>query len=301
MLKTIELKNIKSNPFNARSEYAQEPIDELAKEIKQSGFWSGSLRGREVENGKIELCFGHRRLLALKKLGRKEIQIDVIDLTDEEIAEQGLVENLQRQGLNDMEKAEGIKRFIELLMSKNGGDKAAAYERAEIMLGVRADWIREFISITEFPAPIKKLVSDKKIAVRTALEAHRFGDQQMVKTVAKNKMPLHTIAKLSQTLKHIPDEKVREKIKAKIVSGEIIDPKEVEKRAEPMLRAKAQKGNPPPDLLIVVARWTHSIEDWRKALREVIPYRDYLDTSPKLAKDFRDEVRGLIGELEKLL
>ena len=46
MLKTVELKNIKPNPFNARLEYEEKPINELAKEIEKSGFWTGSLRGR---------------------------------------------------------------------------------------------------------------------------------------------------------------------------------------------------------------------------------------------------------------
>ena len=86
-----------------------------------------------------------------------------------------------------------------------------------------------------------------------------------------------------------------------MIAGEITDPKEIEKKAEPMLRAKAEKGKPPPDLLIVIVRWTDSIEEWRKALREVIPYRDYLDTSPKVTREFREEVRGLISDLEKLL
>jgi len=46
MLKTVELKNIKPNPFNARLEYEEKPINELAKEIEKLGFWTGSLRGR---------------------------------------------------------------------------------------------------------------------------------------------------------------------------------------------------------------------------------------------------------------
>ena len=122
MIKTIELKNIKPNPFNARVDYDEKPINDLAKEIDKVGFWAGALRGR-MQNGKIELCFGHRRLAALKKLGRKEVQIDVVELSDEDMAMQGLAENLQRQGLNDMEKAEGVKQLVGISCLKEAASK----------------------------------------------------------------------------------------------------------------------------------------------------------------------------------
>lgn len=300
MLKTIELKNIKPNPFNARSDYAEKPINELAKEIEKSGFWGAALRGRN-NNGKVELCFGHRRLAALKKLGHKEVQIEIVDLSDEEMAMQGLAENLQREGLNDMEKAAGIKCLVEQLAAK-GMSKDAGYEKVATMLGYESTaWIKALAGITEYTAPVKKLISEKKVSAKVAIRAHGFGGDEMVKTAAQEQLSLHTITKLSQSLQNIPDENVREKIRAKVITGDITDPREIDKKAEPLLRAKSKKGEPPPDLLIVIARWTASIKEWRKALREVVPYRDYLDTSPRIAKEFRAEVSGLIAELEKLL
>jgi len=300
MLKTIDVKNIKSNPFNARVDYADEPIKELAKEIKESGFWAGSLRGRLV-NGKVELCFGHRRLAALKKLGYKEIPIDIADLTDNEMAMQGLAENLQRQGLNDIEKAEGIKHLVQELNATQGWSKEKCFEKVATMLGLSVVWLEQLVGITYYSEPAKKLIAEKKIAGKTAIAAHIIGGDEMIKTAAKNRLPLHTLSKINQSLKKIPDENVKKKIKQQVISGKIITPEDIEKKAEPMLHAKAEKGKPPPDLIIVIARWTDSIKDWRKALREVIPYRDYLDTSPKIAGEFRSEIKGLVGDLEKLL
>lgn len=299
MITTIELKNIRPNPFNARTDYDEKPINELAKEIDKVGFWAGALRGR-MQDGKVQLCFGHRRLAALKKLGRKEVQVDVVDLSDEEMAEQGLIENLQRQGLNDMEKAQGIKRLVQFY--SKGSNKETAYEKIALMLGYEGtSWIKALSGMTDYSAPVKKLISERKITARVAIEAYQFGGDEMVKTAAKEEIPLHKLTKLSQAIKEIPDPKIKEKLKAKVIAGEITDPKEIGKKAEPMLHAKAEKGKPPPDLIVVIARWTDSIKDWRKALREVIPYRDYLDTSPRITGQFREEVNGLIAELEKLL
>jgi hypothetical protein len=199
-----------------------------------------------------------------------------------------------------MEKAEGIKRLVGLY-SKNGS-KEAAYEKIRVMLGYESSgWIKTFAGIAEYSSPVKKLISEKKITGKAAIVAHQFGGAEMVKTAAKHKLPHDTIGELSKAIREIPDDKIQAKLKAKVIAGEIREPKEIEKKAEPMLRAKAEKGKPPPDLIIVIARWTDSIVDWRKSLREVIPYRDYLDTSPKITKEFREEVRALISDLEKLL
>ena len=299
MIKTVELKNIKSNPFNARKDYAEQPIDELAKEIDKGGFWAGALRGR-MKDGKLELAFGHRRVAALRKLGRKEVQVEIVELTDEEMAIQGLAENLQRQGLNDMEKAEGVKKLLGLL-SKTRGSKDAAYKEVALMLGVKDAWIKQLVGITDYPESVKKLISERKVAARTAIDAHKMGGAEMVKAIAKEGLHFRAVSNLYKAISQIPDEKIKDKIKAKIIAGEITTPKEIEQKAEPMLRAKQEKGKPPPDLIIVIARWTDSIADWRKALKEVAPYRDYLDTNPRITKEFREEVKGLIADLEKLL
>lgn len=303
MLKTIELKKIKPNPFNARSDYDEGPINELAKEIESEGFWTGALRGR-MKDGQVELCFGHRRLAALRKLHYKEIPVEIIELSDEDMAMQGLAENLQRQGLNDMEKADGIKQMADLL-SKNEQSKESVYQKIATKLGYQStSSIKELLAATSYSAPVKKRIRQKKIKIHVAKVAMRLGGdrgEEMVETAIREELSHHTIAKLAQALDEIPDEKVKEKIKAQVVTGKITDPKEIAKKAEPMLRTKAEKGKPPPDLNIVIAHWTISIKDWRKALREVIPYRDYLDTSPRTAKEFREEVSGLIAELEKLL
>jgi ParB-like chromosome segregation protein Spo0J len=303
MLKNIALKDIKPNPFNARMDYDEQAISELAKEIDAVGLWP-ALRGRELKDGKVELCFGHRRLMALKKLKHppKEVAIDIVDLSDEEMMEQGLIENFQRYGLNDMEKASGIKQLVDQLVSTNGGDKGAAYERVRILLGYQTvDPIKHLVVITTYSEPVKKLIAQRKISGKTAIHAQRLGGDNMVKTAVEQNLSQHTIEKLSQSLEKIPDPKVKEKIREQVVAGKITKPEEVGKKAEAMLQAKAERGKPPEDLLVVIIRWTSAIKDWRKALTEVIPYRNYLDKAPQTAKEFRSEVKGLISDLEKLL
>lgn len=69
------------------------------------------VRPSNVETGKFDLVYGHRRFLAAKKLGWKTINADVLSLDDQQILQQTLVENLQREDLSDFEKAIFFQRM----------------------------------------------------------------------------------------------------------------------------------------------------------------------------------------------
>lgn len=297
MLQKIPLKLIKANPFNARKDYTDADIAELAKEIDQVGWWKGPLRGRKVD-GKIELCFGHRRLAALKKLGWDEIEVDIQKLDDDEMAMQGLIENLQRRGLNDLEKANGIVVLVNQLSEKHG-DKEKAYQRVSEMLGVGVQRIKDLAGAVKYEAPVKKAIQEGKISARVAATARSVGGPEMVETVIREGLSKTTIEKIGSAISKIVDEKTREKVRKQVATGKITDPKEIEKKAVQANTAKATKKNPPPDLLEVIIRWTDSIHDFTERLEQVAPYIDYIDAAPSIAKPFRIEVKKLIKALDK--
>src|SRR5713226_5680034 len=100
MIARVRVKDIRPNPFQVRKTYDRQTIKALAQEIESVGLWAGALRGRRSE-GTVQLCFGHRRFEAVKELSWKEVDVDIVELSDDEMATQSLVENLQREGLND--------------------------------------------------------------------------------------------------------------------------------------------------------------------------------------------------------
>jgi ParB-like chromosome segregation protein Spo0J len=67
MLRKVKINQIRANPFQPRKSYDREAIKSLAAEINRVGLWAGSLRGWERDSH-VELCFGHRRLEAVKTL-----------------------------------------------------------------------------------------------------------------------------------------------------------------------------------------------------------------------------------------
>jgi ParB/RepB/Spo0J family partition protein len=298
MIKKIAVRDIKPNPFQARTVYDREAINTLADEIKSEGLWAGALRGRS-RNGRVELCFGHRRLEAIKQLGWKDVEVDIVELSDDEMATQSLIENLQREGLNDLDKAEGISALVKQLRRSKGYDENRAIRQVSAKLGLSPAWIRELIGITAFDAPAKDVIRKGKIKGRTAMEAHRIGGSRMVQTAALKGLPVHKLTKIGTKLSEIEDKQIRQKLKQEVLEGKLTEPEDIERKARVII-ARRQK-DAPADLNLIIIQWTRFIDDWNKKLDDVLPHKDYIDRVPKVAAGFRASIRALIQRLEKFL
>jgi ParB/RepB/Spo0J family partition protein len=92
----IKLGEIGINPFRDYSIYplSEEKIEALIKSIKENGFWT-NISGRQKENGRVEISFGHHRLAALKRIygDDHEIVMIISDLSDSEMIKRMSSEN----------------------------------------------------------------------------------------------------------------------------------------------------------------------------------------------------------------
>ena len=103
---------IEPNPFQPRTEFVPEKLDELKKSILQNGLIQPVTVRRN--NGKYELISGERRLRACKEIGLKEIPAYIINVeTKEAMLALSLIENIQREELNPIEVAHAYKRLME--------------------------------------------------------------------------------------------------------------------------------------------------------------------------------------------
>ena len=107
----INLVDIEPNPSQARKKFSQESIEELAASIKNYGV----LQPIIVENkGKFyQIIAGERRWRAAKVAGLTEIPCLVRNETEQTAKEISLIENIQRENLNPIEKALGYKELID--------------------------------------------------------------------------------------------------------------------------------------------------------------------------------------------
>ncbi|MFZ7102978.1 MAG: nucleoid occlusion protein [Peptococcaceae bacterium] len=109
-IKSLDLSLISPNPFQPRRIFDPTHLEELAQSIKEFGVLQPIIV-RKIGTG-YELVAGERRFRASQLIGLKNIPAIIRNLSDKEIAEMALIENLQREDLNYFEEAEGYAKLI---------------------------------------------------------------------------------------------------------------------------------------------------------------------------------------------
>ncbi|MCI6190397.1 MAG: ParB/RepB/Spo0J family partition protein [Clostridium sp.] len=107
----IPLNKIKNNADQPRKSFDNEKIAELAESIKHHGIIQPLILMKE--NDDYVIIAGERRWRAAKMVGLKEVPAIIMDVTDKEVLELSLIENIQRQDLNPLEEALAYKKLID--------------------------------------------------------------------------------------------------------------------------------------------------------------------------------------------
>lgn len=111
-IKQIPVEEIVPNPYQPRTVFDDEKIDELCQTIRTHGLIQPIVV--RVRDGRYELIAGERRLRATRKLGMERIPAIVKEFNDSQTASIALIENLQREGLTAIEEAVAYQKLIDL-------------------------------------------------------------------------------------------------------------------------------------------------------------------------------------------
>ena len=111
---TIDINKIMPNRYQPRKMFNEDALKQLAESIRDKGVLQPIIV-TELGDGRYELVAGERRWRASKMAGLLEIPAIVKDFSDEDKLEIALIENIQREDLNPLEKAEAFKEIIERL------------------------------------------------------------------------------------------------------------------------------------------------------------------------------------------
>jgi ParB family chromosome partitioning protein len=134
--------------------FNEESLKELAETYKTQGVI------QQVDENFV-IITGERRWRDARLAGLKKIPCKIVeDLTPEQKLERRIIENIHHEPLTDLEKAEAIKKLMEL---KNWNEFLAARN-----LGINDQYIRTLLSLVEAPKEVKELVEEKKIDPSTA-------------------------------------------------------------------------------------------------------------------------------------
>jgi ParB family transcriptional regulator, chromosome partitioning protein len=107
----VEMNLIKANENQPRKNFDEEKIEQLAESIKEHGVVQPIVLKKDGNT--YTIVAGERRWRASKSVGLKEIPAVIMDLTDKQVLEISLIENIQREDLNPIEEALAYKNLID--------------------------------------------------------------------------------------------------------------------------------------------------------------------------------------------
>lgn len=108
----VEIKQIVRNEKQPRQEFDNDKLKELADSIKEHGIIQPILV-RQIGNGNYEIIAGERRWRAAKIAGITKVPVVIKDVSEREVTEIALIENIQREDLNPIEEAMAYRQLID--------------------------------------------------------------------------------------------------------------------------------------------------------------------------------------------
>jgi len=209
----IDINKIYTNPNQPRKNFDKESLNELAESIRVHGLIQPIIVNR-MENGYMIIA-GERRFRASKICGLKEIEAIVKEYTNKQVAEIAIIENLQREDLNPVEVAKGIKQLME--------EYGLTQEKVAERLGKSRSAIANSLRILSLYPEVIDLVEKGKVSFGHAKILASIDDYTtqiiLAKKVAKDKL---TVRDLEKEVEAILGNKKKKKV-AKLPSEELQD------------------------------------------------------------------------------
>ncbi len=150
----INLNDIKPNASQPRKVFGEEALSDLADSIREHGVIQPVLL-RPAKKG-YELVAGERRWRAARLAGLKEIPAIVRDLDERTNAFYALIENVQREDLNAIEEAEGIREIIDRY--------GLTQEEASRVVGKSRPYVSNSLRLLTLPDEVKELVNNGSLS-----------------------------------------------------------------------------------------------------------------------------------------
>ena len=152
--KDIPIDSIDANPFQPRTTFDAQSLEELASSIKKLGVIQ-PLTVREAGNGRYQLIAGERRLRAAKLTGLTHIPAYIRTADDQAMLELALVENIQREDLDAIEVAISFQRLTE--------ECKLTQEELSARVGKQRSTVANYLRLLKLPAEIQLGIRNKQL------------------------------------------------------------------------------------------------------------------------------------------
>ncbi|MGV3721755.1 MAG: ParB/RepB/Spo0J family partition protein [Actinomycetota bacterium] len=160
----IQLHRLHPDPFQPRTEFSKRAIDDLANSIALHGVLTPLLvrpmRGPN-SRGMFWIIAGERRLRAAQSLGLETLPCRIHPYENTTAAVIALAENIHRQNLSELEKAEALLRIKTLTDH--------TWEQIAELVRLSPDYVKRLVGLVKLQEPVKELLRDGKISARVAI------------------------------------------------------------------------------------------------------------------------------------
>lgn len=150
----ISVDSIDANPFQPRTHFDEQSMEELAASIRKLGIVQ-PLTVRETGSGRYQLIAGERRLRAARLAGLTHVPAYIRTADDQAMLELALVENIQREDLDAIEVAISFQRLIE--------EVSLTQEQLSERVGKQRSTIANYLRLLKLPAEIQLGIKNKHL------------------------------------------------------------------------------------------------------------------------------------------
>ncbi|MDP3468719.1 MAG: ParB/RepB/Spo0J family partition protein [Daejeonella sp.] len=155
-ISSVKISQVQVNPFQPRTDFDPEALQELAESIKLQGLIQ-PITVRQSGQNSYQLISGERRLRASRLAGLTEIPAYVRTANDQQMLEMALIENIQRENLNAIEVALSFQRMIDECNLKQ--------EQLGERVSKNRSTVTNYLRLLKLPPAIQASIRDKEISM----------------------------------------------------------------------------------------------------------------------------------------
>lgn len=191
----LKLSKIEANPFQPRSDFGDDALQELADSIAEQGVIQ-PITVRKLGYDKYQIISGERRMRAAKSIGLQEVPCYIRVANDEQMLELALIENTHREDLNAIEISISYQRLIE--------ECDLTQENLSKKIGKNRSTIANYLRLLKLPAEIQLAIREGHISMGQARTFVNIEDREeqlrLLKLITEQGM---TVRELEKTVKKI--------------------------------------------------------------------------------------------------
>lgn len=190
----LKIKDLRPNPYQPRKVFDPGAIEELKESIIQHGILQPIIVRKSIKG--YEIVVGERRFRAAKEAGLKSVPAVIRELTDEQMMELALLENLQREDLTPIEEAKAYQSLIEHLH--------ITQEELAKRLGKSRPHIANHVRLLSLPPVVQDYISEGKLSMghgRALLGLKKKDKMEpLAEKILKEKLNVRQVEQLVQQL-----------------------------------------------------------------------------------------------------